>query len=53
MAKDSPEHSVPGHTSQASFHFPPSIKTNAATNQKGTRMDTQGSWRPTMEDNVS
>src|SRR5579859_3710955 len=43
MAKERPAHSVPGHTSQACFQVPPSILTNAATSQKGTRTETNGS----------
>ncbi|MGA2860031.1 MAG: hypothetical protein ABSE40_24450, partial [Candidatus Sulfotelmatobacter sp.] len=52
-AKERPAHSVPGHTSQASFQVPPSILTNAATSQKGTRTETKGSWCPAMADSFS
>ena len=37
-----PAHSAAGHTSNASFHVPPSIFTNVATSQNGTRIDTNG-----------
>src|SRR6185369_9747502 len=40
--KDAPAHSAAGHTSNASFHVPPSIFTKVTTSQKGTRIDTQG-----------
>src|ERR1700739_4908713 len=52
-AKERPAHNVPGHTSQACFQVPPSILTNAATSQKGTRMETKGSWCPAMADTFS
>ena len=52
-AKDKPEHSAPGHTSKASFQVPPSIFTKVTTSQKGTRMDTQGSWWPAIVESVS
>ncbi len=34
---------VAGQTSKTSFQVPPSIFTNRATSQKGTRMETKGS----------
>src|SRR5271157_4362806 len=52
-AKETPAHSAPGHTSQASFQVPPSIRTNAVTSQNGTRMETKGSWCPTMVESFS
>jgi hypothetical protein len=52
-ANERPEQSAPGHTSKASFHVPPSILTNVATSQKGTRTETNGSCRPAIVDSVS
>src|ERR1039458_3432289 len=52
-AKERPAHSAPGHTSQASFQVPPSLLTNAAMSQKGTRTETKGSWCPAMADTFS
>src|SRR5664279_4495338 len=48
-----PAHSAAGHTSNASFQVPPSIFTNVATSQNGTRIDIHGSWRPAMADSVT
>src|SRR6266436_8426745 len=53
MANDAPAHSAAGHTSQTSFQVPPSIFTNVATSQNGTRIDTHGSCRPAMADKVT
>src|SRR5512142_408336 len=47
-AKEMPQTVVAGHTSQASLHLPPSIRTKVLTNQKGTTTETKGSWRPAM-----
>ena len=52
-ANDTPAHSAAGHTSKASFQVPPSIFTNVATSQNGTRIDTHGNWRPAMADSVT
>ena len=52
-AKEPPAMSVAGQTSKTSFQVPPSIFTKTATSQKGTRMDTKGSWWPAMEERVS
>ena len=52
-ANVAPAHSAAGHTSNASFHVPPSIFTNVATSQNGTRIETNGSWRPAMADSVT
>src|SRR5215467_8015982 len=52
-ANDPPATSAAGQTSKASFHVPPSILTNVATSQNGTRIDTNGSWRPAIADSVS
>src|ERR1019366_1395279 len=52
-AKDPPETSAPGQTSKASFQVPPSIFTKVATSQKGTRIDTNGSWWPAILESVS
>src|ERR1039457_2829268 len=51
-ANDPPEQSAAGHTSQTSFHVPPSIFTNVAMSQKGTRTDTNGSWWPAISESV-
>ena len=53
VAKDTPETRTPGQTSKASFQVPPSIFTNVATSQNGTRTDTNGSWCPAIRDSVS
>ena len=42
-----------GQTSNASFQVPPSIFTKVATSQNGTRIDTNGSWWPAIDDSVS
>ena len=36
-ANDAPAHNAAGHTSNTSFQVPPSILTNVATSQNGTR----------------
>jgi hypothetical protein len=53
IANDPPATSAAGQTSKASFHVPPSILTNVATSQNGTRTETKGSWRPAMVESVS
>src|SRR5689334_16006024 len=52
-ANEPPAHSIAGQTSQTCFHVPPSILTKVATSQKGTRIETHGSWWPAMVDSVS
>ena len=52
-AKVPPATRVAGQTSKTSFQVPPSIFTKTATSQKGTRMETKGSWCPAMEERVS
>src|SRR5580765_1723261 len=52
-AKVTPAHSAAGQTSNTSFHVPPSIFTNVATSQNGTRIDTNGNWRPAIDDSVT
>src|SRR6266568_3749882 len=44
IANETPETAAAGQTSQTSPQVPPSIFTNVATSQKGTRMETNGSW---------
>src|SRR3989441_10078824 len=41
-ANDAPAHSAAGHTSNTSFHVPPSILTKVATSQNGTKIETKG-----------
>src|SRR5262252_2167584 len=41
-ANEAPAHSAAGQTSKTSFHVPPSIFTNVATSQNGTRIETNG-----------
>src|ERR1700675_902401 len=48
-----PATSAAGHTSNTSFQVPPSIFTKVATSQNGTRIDTNGSCRPAIADNVT
>src|SRR6478736_7348611 len=52
-ANDAPATSAAGHTSNTCFHVPPSIFTKVATSQKGTRIETNGSWRPAMAESVT
>ena len=52
-ANEAPAQSAAGHTSNTSFHVPPSIFTKVATSQNGTRIDTKGNWRPAIVDRVS
>src|SRR5438105_10793964 len=47
-AKTPPATSVAGQTSNASVQVPPSILTNTATSQNGTRIEAHGSWRPAI-----
>src|SRR5437868_14331953 len=53
IANEPPATSVAGHTSNACFQVPPSIFTNVATNQNGTRIETHGNWRPAIAERVS
>lgn len=43
-ANDPPAHNMAGQTSKTSFRVPPSIFTNVATSQKGTKIETNGNW---------
>ena len=53
IANEPPATSVAGHTSNACFQVPPSIFTNVATNQNGTRIETNGNWRPAIAESVT
>src|SRR5215471_3656489 len=53
MANEPPATSAAGQTSNASFHVPPSILTNAITSQKGTSIETNGNWRPAIAEIVN
>jgi hypothetical protein len=48
-----PATSAAGQTSKTSFHVPPSIFTNVATSQNGTRIDTNGNCLPAMAESVT
>ena len=47
MAMDRAQ-SAAGQTSNTCFQVPPSIFTNVATSQNGTRTETNGNWRPAI-----
>src|SRR5215471_4865076 len=52
-ANEPPATRAAGHTSKPSLHVPPSILTNAITSQKGTSIETNGSWRPAIAESVN
>ena len=52
-ANEPPATRAAGHTSKTCFQVPPSILTNVATSQNGTRIETKGSWRPAIADSVT
>src|SRR5919202_150657 len=52
-ANTPPATRVAGQTSKASDHVPPSILTNTATSQNGTRIEANGSCRPAIADSSS
>ena len=52
-AKVPPATRAAGHTSNPSFHVAPSILTKATMSQNGTRIETQGNWRPAIADKVN
>src|ERR1700688_4740278 len=52
-ANVAPAQSAAGHTSNTSFHVPPSIFTNVATSQTEPRIEMKGSWRPAMAESVT
>src|SRR5437763_243128 len=53
IANEPPATSVAGHTSKTCFQVPPSIFTNVATSQNGTRIETNGNWRPAIAESVT
>src|SRR5207302_9544625 len=53
IANEPPATGGAGHTSNACFQVPPSIFTNVATNQNGTRIETNGNWRPAIAESVT